>query len=121
MRLDSIDPSTQTCASLDATCPQATKIDDEQAKFSEALQKYESGSTVDVLIVGAGPAGLKLAGELGKRGIKVLVVGRDLPFTNNYGVWLDEFKAIGMENVLDNVWNDCLCYFGEGNEVRVNR
>lgn len=100
---------------------QAMKMDKAQAKFSDALKAYEPGASLDVIVVGAGPAGLKLAGELGQRGLKVLIVGRDLPFTNNYGVWLDEFKALGLGHLLDNIWEDCLCYFGEGNEVRVGR
>lgn len=47
--------------------------------------------------------------------------GNDLPFVNNYGVWVDEFRDLGLEQNLDRVWEDALCYFGEGKEVRIGR
>lgn len=49
------------------------------------------------------------------------LVGHDAPFVNNYGVWVDEFKQLGLENTLDTVWNDAICYFKEGKEVKVGR
>lgn len=49
---------------------------------------------LDLVVIGCGPAGLALAAESAKRGLNVGLIGPDLPFTNNYGVWEDEF--IGM-------------------------
>jgi len=40
---------------------------------------------------------------------------------NNYGVWTDEYSALGLEDTLDAKWKDALCYFGQGKEVRVGR
>ena len=37
---------------------------------------------------------------------------------NNYGVWLDEFEALGMSHTLELTFPDAVCYFGEGKEVR---
>lgn len=48
---------------------------------------------LDLVVIGCGPAGLALAAESAKLGLKVGLVGPDLPFTNNYGVWEDEFKG----------------------------
>ena len=48
---------------------------------------------LDLVVIGCGPAGLALAAEAAKLGIKVGLIGPDLPFTNNYGVWEDEFKG----------------------------
>ena len=48
---------------------------------------------LDMVVIGCGPAGLALAAESAKLGLKVGLVGPDLPFTNNYGVWEDEFKG----------------------------
>lgn len=94
------------------------KADPQQEKIGDVLAPYKPGQgLMDVIIVGAGPAGLKLAGELGRRGLKVVVVGRDLPFTNNYGVWLDEFEALGLRPTLDNTWQDSVCYYAEQTEV----
>ena len=50
---------------------------------------------LDLVVIGCGPAGLALAAESAKLGLNVGLIGPDLPFTNNYGVWEDEF--IGMK------------------------
>lgn len=50
---------------------------------------------LDLVVIGCGPAGLALAAESAKLGLKVGLIGPDLPFTNNYGVWEDEFNGIG--------------------------
>ena len=49
---------------------------------------------LDLVVIGCGPAGLALAAESAKLGLNVGLIGPDLPFTNNYGVWEDEFKGI---------------------------
>lgn len=51
-------------------------------------------NVLDLVVIGCGPAGLALAAESAKLGLKVGLIGPDLPFTNNYGVWEDEFKGI---------------------------
>lgn len=50
-------------------------------------------SILDLVIIGCGPAGMALAAESAKLGLNVGLIGPDLPFTNNYGVWEDEFKG----------------------------
>lgn len=55
---------------------------------------YVGDDILDLVVIGCGPAGLALAAESAKLGIKVGLIGPDLPFTNNYGVWEDEFKGI---------------------------
>ena len=40
---------------------------------------------------------------------------------NNYGVWTDEYSALGLGDTLNARWDDAVCYFGEGREVRVGR
>lgn len=40
-----------------------------------------------------------------------------MPFVNNYGVWEDEFRELGLAHTLNTTWKDALCYFGEGQEV----
>lgn len=44
--------------------------------------------------------------------------GPDTPFVNNYGVWVDEFKSLGLGDTLELSFPDATCWFGEGNEVR---
>lgn len=50
-------------------------------------------NVLDLVVIGCGPAGLALAAESAKLGLNVGLIGPDLPFTNNYGVWEDEFKG----------------------------
>ena len=100
---------------------QASKKDAEQPTIASILPAADLSTTADVGIVGCGPAGLALASELAKTGIKVVLVGHDAPFVNNYGVWVDEFSELGLEHVLDYTWKDAICYFREGKEVRVGR
>ncbi len=40
-----------------------------------------------------------------------------MPIVNNYGVWIDEYRALGMEHTLECTFPDAVCYFGEGNEA----
>lgn len=100
---------------------QAAKADPEQPPIASALAPVDLSATSDVVVVGCGPAGLALAAELAGQGLSVALVGHDRPFVNNYGVWEDEFRALGLEHTLDHVWADAVCYFREGREVRVGR
>lgn len=54
---------------------QANKPDPGQTSIASVLPPPRAQVTVDVTVVGAGPAGLFLASELGKRGLKVNVIG----------------------------------------------
>lgn len=100
---------------------QAAKLDAEQPSLTSQLEGWPVQERADVVVVGCGPAGLVLAAELSKIGVKVALLGLDRPFVNNYGVWVDEFAQLGLEHTLDCKWEDALCYFGEGEEVRVGR
>lgn len=46
-----------------------------------------------------------------------MLTGLDVPIVNNYGVWIDEYRALGMEHTLECTFPDAVCYFGEGNEA----
>jgi len=100
---------------------QADKVDRDQPPIAGTLRAADEEGLADVAVVGCGPAGVALAAELGRRGAKVTLVGPDAPFVNNYGVWLDEFQEIGMEDCLDQVWESALCYTREDKEIEVNR
>lgn len=62
--------------------------------FLLQLLPISENSILDLVVIGCGPAGLSLASESAKKGLTVGLIGPDLPFTNNYGVWEDEFKGI---------------------------
>ncbi|KAG6670416.1 hypothetical protein I3843_Q066400 [Carya illinoinensis] len=72
-----------------------------QSKLSDKLPAISVAENVlDLVVIGCGPAGLALAAESAKLGLKVGLIGPDLPFTNNYGVWEDEFKDLGLEGCI---------------------
>ena len=101
---------------------QASKSDEEQETIASVLQQAVPGQEcVDVIVVGCGPAGLALASDIGARGCNVVLVGHDVPFVNNYGVWEDEFVELGLHHTLDKVWKKSSCYFKEGDETNIGR
>ncbi|KAL6205274.1 hypothetical protein ACLB2K_022536 [Fragaria x ananassa] len=65
-----------------------------------------SRSRVDVIIIGTGPAGLRLAEQVSQYGIKVCCVDPSplSMWPNNYGVWVDEFESLELESCLDKTW-----------------
>jgi len=72
----------------------------------------------EVTVVGAGPAGLGVAARLAGFGAKVAVVAPALqsPWPNNYGVWIDEFRAMGLEECVDHVWEQAVVQLNTGSE-----
>lgn len=61
----------------------------------------------DVVVVGCGPSGLRLAEQAARRGLRVCCVDPSplAAWPNNYGVWVDEFAAMGLDPYLDKVYN----------------
>lgn len=79
--------------------------------------------TVDVLIVGAGPAGLALAAALGDVGLCVEGVAPTdpaAPWINTYGIWEDELPTPTMTAMLKHRWTDCIAY-ADGDAIRLDR
>lgn len=69
----------------------------------------------DVLVVGAGPAGLSLAAALCDEGIRVEGVTPADPsahWPNTYGIWEDELPAPEWAAMLQHRWTDCVAYAG---------
>ncbi|KAI5666758.1 hypothetical protein M9H77_16611 [Catharanthus roseus] len=69
----------------------------------------------DLVIIGAGPAGLRLAEQVSRYGIKVCCVD---PFPlsmwpNNYGTWVDEFESLGLEDCFDKTWAMSCVYIND--------
>ncbi|KAI3438710.1 hypothetical protein D9Q98_001130 [Chlorella vulgaris] len=62
--------------------------------------------TFDLVVVGSGPSGLAVAHRVAEAGFKVLIVDPNplAPWINNFGVWIDEFEAMGLADCLDYTW-----------------
>ncbi|PXF46251.1 Lycopene beta cyclase, chloroplastic [Gracilariopsis chorda] len=60
----------------------------------------------DVVVIGAGPAGLSLASALAKRRLRVFCADARLHerWPNNYGTWLDELQPLGLQDCVSHVW-----------------
>jgi len=54
--------------------------------------------TYDILVVGAGPAGLSATDALARQGLRVGCIAPSQPprWPNTYGVWLDELRDPGL-------------------------
>lgn len=74
-------------------------------------------------MVGAGPAGLALAGACGARGLRTTLVAPDpfAGFTNNFGVWVDEIARAGFSDCLEHSWPTTVVRFGKGRRLAIPR
>lgn len=61
----------------------------------------------DILVVGAGPAGLAAAAALSQRGLRVGCLAPQHPprWPNTYGLWLDELETLGLQDCVDIRWD----------------
>ena len=76
----------------------------------------------DVLVLGAGPAGMAIASALGKEKLKVDVLspnGPNEPWPNTYGIWGNEVDQLGLDNLLEYRWKNTVSFFGTGSTLGV--
>lgn len=109
-RTDANQPSREGAHEAPLVVQQAQKQDPEQPALGSVLPAFDAAATADVAVVGAGPAGLALAAELAQQGLSVVLVSPESKFVNNYGVWLDEFKDLGLEHTLDTGGRLLVCW-----------
>lgn len=78
---------------------------------------------VDLLVVGAGPAGLAVAQRVSKEGVNVCVVdpAPQSVWPNNYGVWVDEFEDLDLLDCLDYTWASAVVYLDDAKEKTLER
>lgn len=72
----------------------------------------------DLVVAGAGPAGLAVAARVSAAGFSVCLVDpKPLAFwPNNYGVWCDEFAAMGLDDCFEVVWPKAQVFLGSGKD-----
>jgi lycopene beta-cyclase len=75
-------------------------------------------SYVDLVVAGAGPSGIAVASRVARAGFSVCVVDPNplAPWINNYGVWVDEFQAMGLEDCLHVIWPKAKVWMGNTRE-----
>jgi lycopene beta-cyclase len=74
-------------------------------------------NVADVLIIGAGPAGLSLAAALAAHGVTVAMLAPQPPtarWANTYGIWADELEPLGLLGTTAQRWTDCVVDLGDG-------
>nr|AUE44515.1 lycopene epsilon-cyclase [Ahnfeltiopsis flabelliformis] len=68
----------------------------------------------DVAVIGAGPAGLSLSAALCHHGLNVVNLDATIeaPWPNHYGVWRDEFQAVGLDDCATAIYPATAVYAG---------
>ena len=59
--------------------------------------------TLDILILGSGPAALCLSSELAKENLTIMGISTKSPkdkWENTYGIWASELEELGLESLL---------------------
>lgn len=102
------------------TTPTSLQTDPPLQSVNTAQNRAPSPSLLDtplydVAVIGAGPAGLSLAASLCRRGVSVALLdgALDKPWPNHYGVWYDEFSAVGLEQCATAVYPTTAIYAGD--------
>ncbi len=80
--------------------------------------------TLDILILGSGPAALCLASELAKQNLNIMGISTKSPkekWENTYGIWASELEELGLESLLSHRWSNTVSFFGNGITEKGNK
>lgn len=99
------------------------EIKKENLEFELPMYDPSKGLTVDLAVVGGGPAGLAVAQQVSEAGLSVCSIDPSpkLIWPNNYGVWVDEFEAMDLLDCLDTTWSSATVYINEKSTKDLNR
>ncbi|MFM1812541.1 MAG: hypothetical protein RLZZ336_1479 [Cyanobacteriota bacterium] len=76
-------------------------------------------TSIDVLVIGGGPAALCLAAALGSEDLQVALLspqGMPSIWANTYGIWGDEVDRLGLGHLLSHRWQNTISRFGFGDD-----
>ena len=79
--------------------------------------------TLDILILGSGPAALCLASELAKQNLFIKGISKKSPnekWENTYGIWASELEELGLASLLSHRWSNTVSFFGNGKNEEGN-
>lgn len=87
----------------------------ELLEFDLPLYDPSKALTLDLAVVGGGPAGLAVAQQVSEAGLSVVSIdpNPNLIWPNNYGVWVDEFEAMDLLDCLDATWAGAVVYIDD--------
>lgn len=97
-----------------------TETDQPTTFGSLKLHPHNSASNVklDLVVAGGGPSGIAVAERVSAAGYKVCVVDPAplAHWPNNYGVWVDEFAAMGLDDCLEIIWPQAKVHLDSGEQ-----
>lgn len=120
-------PSRQTAQHAPAHVSQSGSPEPESTSSQhpatfESLRLHQhnpaSNDKLDLIVAGAGPSGIAVAERVSAAGYKVCVVDPAplAHWPNNYGVWVDEFAAMGLDDCLEIIWPQAKVHLDSGKE-----
>ncbi|CAA7407789.1 unnamed protein product [Spirodela intermedia] len=94
------------------------KLDFELPKYDHSM-----GKTLDLAVVGGGPAGLAVAQLVAEQGLSVCCIdpSPQIIWPNNYGVWVDEFAAMDLLDCLDTTWPAAVVHVDDATKKLLDR
>ncbi|WOK92970.1 lycopene beta-cyclase [Canna indica] len=99
------------------------EIKKENLDYDLPLYDPSKGLTLDLAVVGGGPAGLAVAQQVSEAGLSVCSIDPSpkLIWPNNYGVWVDEFEAMDLLDCLDATWPGAVVYVDDSKKKLLGR
>ncbi|KAI5056149.1 hypothetical protein GOP47_0029670 [Adiantum capillus-veneris] len=112
--------ATSTAAALLELVPE---VKQESLMYDIPLFDTCKNALVDLIVVGAGPAGLSVAKHASASGLSVCCIdpAPQSIFPNNYGVWVDEFEAMDLSDCLDHTWQSAVVYIDDETKKSLDR